>query len=37
MVAQIHDSGEQIGRAMIGTAKRGSAKSVLESADINQG
>jgi uncharacterized protein YbjT (DUF2867 family) len=29
-------TGEQIGRAMIGTAKHGSAKSVLESADINQ-
>ena len=28
-------TGEQIGRAMIATAKHGSAKSVLESADIN--
>jgi len=27
---------EQLGRAMVEVAKRGSAKSVLESADINQ-
>ena len=29
-------TGEQIGRAMIETAKHGSPKSVLESTDINQ-